>query len=172
MREKSGLRRPAAERFPLNVGQDGTGKLVLAQAFDPRDERAYGLLVLERDENGAATRRVEAREATWNAERGGWDLIDGVAAGRSAPGTGDGREVRIDRRDAIDFIETDVSPKAILARRFRGFAQLLSTPQLSALAREGGLEPEAAPRLVGQCFAGAPVTEILLILALPFLLFP
>jgi lipopolysaccharide export LptBFGC system permease protein LptF len=170
VREKSAILRPAADRFPLNVVQDGTGKLVLAQAFDPRDERAYGLLVLERDEKGAATRRVEAREATWNAERGGWDLIDGVAAGRSAPGTGDGREVRIDRRDAIDFIETDVSPKAILARRFRGFAQLLSTPQISALAREGGIEPEAATRLVGQRFAGALVNVMMLIIALPFFL--
>jgi lipopolysaccharide export LptBFGC system permease protein LptF len=46
----------------------------------------------------------------------------------------------------------------------------LSTPQISALAREGGIEPEAATRLVGQRFAGALVNVMMLIIALPFFL--
>jgi lipopolysaccharide export LptBFGC system permease protein LptF len=170
VREQSAILQASADRFPVKIVQDGAGKLVLGLAFDPKDERMYGLLVLERDDKGAAVRRIEAREATWNSERGGWDLVEGIAAGRSAPGSGDGREVRIDRREPIDFIETDVSPKAILARRFRGFAQLLSTAQISGLAREGGIDDGSATRLVGQRFAGALVNLLMLVIALPFFL--
>lgn len=170
VREKSSILQPAAERFAVNLIRDSDDRLVLARAFDPATERAFGFLVLERDEKGAATRRVEAREATWNAERGGWDLVDGIAAGRSAPGSGDAREVRIDRREPIAFIETDVAPKAILSRRFRGFAQLLSTKEIDTLASEGGIDRADATRLVGQRFAGALVNLLMLVICLPFFL--
>jgi lipopolysaccharide export LptBFGC system permease protein LptF len=170
VREHNAILRPSVEKFGLNIVQDGAGKLVLAQAFDPMTETAFNLLVLERDEKGAAVRRIEAPTATWDEVRGGWRLVDGVAAGRSAPGSGAGREVRIDRKEPIDFVETDVSPKAILTRRFRGFAQLLSTPQISELARDGGLAANDATRLIGQRFAGACVNLFMLVICLPFFL--
>lgn len=162
--------RPSARAFSVRLTRDDDNRLVLAQAFDPVTLEAEDLLVVERDERGAATRRIQAPRARWNDERGGWELTDGTATGRSAPGTGDGREVRIDRSEPIAFIATDVSPKAILSRRFRGFAQLLSSPEIAALARDGGLDPGDATRLVGQRFAGALVNLLMLVICLPFFL--
>ncbi|MCE2881466.1 MAG: LptF/LptG family permease [Planctomycetaceae bacterium] len=149
---------------------DGENKLLLAQSFDPVTLEAENLLVIERDERGAAIRRIEAPRARWSEERGGWELEEGMAAGRSAPGSGEGREVRIDRSEPVAFVETDVSAKAILSRRFRGFAQLLSSPEIAALARDGGLDPADATRLVGQRFAGALVNLLMLVICLPFFL--
>ena len=72
VREHNAILRPSVEKFGLNIVQDGAGKLVLAQAFDPMTETAFNLLVLERDEKGAAVRRIEAPTATWDEVRGGW----------------------------------------------------------------------------------------------------
>ncbi|MFZ9915685.1 MAG: LptF/LptG family permease [Phycisphaerales bacterium] len=161
---------PSARSFAVRLTLDGENKLLLAQSFDPVTLVAENLLVIERDERGAAIRRIEAPRARWSEERGGWELEDGMAAGRSAPGSGEGREVRIDRSEPVAFVETDVSAKAILSRRFRGFAQLLSSPEIAALARDGGLDPADATRLVGQRFAGALVNLLMLVICLPFFL--
>ena len=154
----------------MRLVQDRERKLVLIQSFDPISATARGLVVIERDGTGAATLRIESPRATWDGANGGWVLEKGVAAGRSAPGSGEGREVRIDRVEEVSFVATDISPKAILARRFRGFAQLLSSPEIAALARDGGIDAAAASRLVGQRFAGTCVNLLMLAICLPFFL--
>jgi lipopolysaccharide export LptBFGC system permease protein LptF len=173
VREHSSILRPTVESFSVKLVEDKSGRLVLAQRFDPATETISNLVVLERDANGGAVRRIEAPKATWNAERIGWDLENGFAAGRSAPGPGGaaaGTAARIDEREPIDFVATDISPRSILARRFRGFAQLLSAPQIAELAREGGIDDTGAARLVGQRFAGALVNLLMLAICLPFFL--
>lgn len=170
VREHSSILQASAQGFAVKLVEDAEGKLVLAQWFDPATETLTGVLVLERDASGAAVRRIEARAATWSAERGGWILEGGLASGRSAPGSGDGREARIDRQASVDFVATDVSPKAILSRRFRGFAQLLSSTQIEALADDGSIARADATRLVGQRLAGACVNLLMLAIALPFFL--
>ncbi len=170
VREHKAILRDSVDSFPINLVRDGRDQLILAQAFDPATETLTNLLVLERDEKGAAIRRIEAPSAVWDDEQRGWVLQDGVSAGRSAPGSGEGREVRIDRKEPIAFVATDLSPKAILSRRFRGFAQLLSTPQISALARDGGVTQSDATRLIGQRFAGCCVNLLMLVICLPYFL--
>lgn len=170
VREHKAILRASVASFPINLVKDGQDQLILAESFDPATETITNLLVLERDEKGAATRRIEAPLANWNESAGGWDLQDGVSAGRSAPGAGEGREVRIDKKESIAFVASDLSPKAILARRFRGFAQLLSTPQITELAREGGIDQSVATRLIGQRFAGCCVNLLMLVICMPFFL--
>ena len=63
-----------------------------------------------------------------------------------------------------------MAPRAILARRFRGFAQLLSSPQITELASEGGIGIPAATRLIGQRFAGACANLLMLVICMPFFL--
>ena len=170
VREHSAILEPSVRSFPVRLVQDRERKLVLIQSFDPISATARGLVVIERDGTGAATRRIESPRATWDGANGGWVLEKGGAAGRSAPGSGEGREVRIDRVEEVSFVATDISPKAILARRFRGFAQLLSSPEIAALARDGGIDAAAASRLVGQRFAGTCVNLLMLAICLPFFL--
>ena len=176
VRETESILQAGVRGFPVRLVQDINGTLILAQSFEPATETAQHFLVIERDERGGATRRIEARSATWNQERGGWTLVEGLASGRAAPtNSGDASRAnpnaaRIDRSEAIDFVATDISPKSILARRFRGFAQLLSAPQIAELARDGGLDQGVATRIVGQRFAGACVNLLMLVICLPFFL--
>ncbi|MFM7132695.1 MAG: LptF/LptG family permease [Planctomycetota bacterium] len=169
-RDHEAILESAAQRFPVRLTEDGSRRLICAERFEPATNELVNLIVIERDEKGAATRRIEAERGQWSEERGGWILERGLAAGRSRPGSGDGREARIDRVEAVDFAETDLSPKALLVRRVRGFAQLLSARQINDLAAEGGIDSADATRLVGQRFAGVCVNLLMLAITLPFFL--
>lgn len=169
-RDESAILQQSASSFSVKLIQDGQGKLLLAQSFDPLTDVATGLLVIERNESGAAVRRIEAARASWDDARDGWVLEQGFVTGRSSPGAGEGREARVDRSEPIDFVATDVSPDAIRARYFRGFAQLLSAQKVAELAAEGGITESDATRLVGQRFAGACVNLLMLMITLPFFL--
>lgn len=169
-RDESSILRASANEFAVRLMQDRNGRLLLAQRFDPALDEMSGVLVIERDERGAATRRIEAPRATWDDARKGWILEKGVATGRSRPGNGDARDGRLERTEPIGFIATDISPDAVRARYFRGFAQLLSTQKINELAAEGGVSGADAMRLVGQRFAGACVNLLMLLITLPFFL--
>ena len=169
-RDESAILQAAANEFPVRLMQDGTGKLLLARRFDPSADVLDGVVVIERDERGAAVRRVEATRATWDDARTGWNLEQGIATGRGAPIEGAEPGARIDRSEQADFVATDISPDAIRARYFRGFAQLLSAQKIGELAAEGGISQSDATRLVGQRFAGACVNLLMLLIVLPFFL--
>jgi len=170
VRENSAILQQTAQSFPVKLIEDRGARLLLASSFDPATESLQNLVVLERDEHGAATRRIEAPRARWNAKAGGWDLENGFASKRTTRERQGAREVRIEPQEGVTFIASDVSPRAILARRFRGFAQLLSSPQITQLASEGGIDVGTATRLVGQRFAGACVNLLMLVIVLPFFL--
>ena len=169
-RDESAILQAAANEFPVRLMQDGTGKLLLARRFDPSADVLDGVVVIERDERGAAVRRVEATRATWDDARTGWNLEQGIATGRGSPSEGAEPGARIDRSEQADFVATDISPDAIRARYFRGFAQLLSAQKIGELAAEGGISQSDATRLVGQRFAGACVNLLMLLIVLPFFL--
>ena len=169
-RDESAILQAAANEFPVRLMQDGAGKLLLARRFDPSADVLDGVVVIERDERGAAVRRVEATRATWDDARTGWNLEQGIATGRGAPSEGAEPGARIDRSEQADFVATDISPDAIRARYFRGFAQLLSAQKIGELAAEGGISQSDATRLVGQRFAGACVNLLMLLIVLPFFL--
>lgn len=169
-RDEESILQPAAREFAVRLTRDRDERLFLAKAFDPLTEVATGVLVIERSAEGAAERRIEAARAVWNEDAKRWDLEEGFVTGRSAPGAGDGREARIDRVEPIAAITTDLSPDALRARYFRGFAQLLSAAKISELAEEGGVSRSDATRLIGQRFAGACVNLLMLMVVLPFFL--
>jgi lipopolysaccharide export LptBFGC system permease protein LptF len=170
VRDHSSILQRTVQQFPVKLIEDRDRRLMLAASFDPATNTASGMVILERDEAGAAIRRIEAAHGVWNAERGGWELERGTFTRRTTRDGSDAREVRIEPPEAIAFIESDVAPRAILARRFRGFAQLLSAPQISALASEGGIDMPTATRLIGQRFSGACVNLLMLVISLPFFL--
>jgi len=170
VREHSSILAPTAQGFPVKLFEDRAGRLMLAASFDPATETARGLVFLERNELGAATRRIEADRAAWDSERGGWALEGGRASRRTAKDGADGREIEVSPPEAVEFIASDAAPRVLLARRFRGFAQLLSAPQIGKLASEGGVDFATASRLIGQRFAGACVNLLMLVVCLPFFL--
>lgn len=170
VRDHSALLQRTVQDFPVKLIEDRDRRLLLASSFDPATETARDMVILERDAAGGATRRIEARTATWDAARAGWMLEGASVTRRTTAGATDGREVRIESEPAVDFIASDVAPRAILARRFRGFAQLLSSRQIGDLAAEGGIDTPTATRLIGQRFSGACVNLLMLVICLPFFL--
>ncbi len=170
VREHDAIFSDGVARFAVPLIEDEAHSLVLAGSFEPQSETARNLLVIERDEEGRAKRRVVAPEATWNDERKGWDLLGGTASGREIPDVRATRETRIDKSEPCDFVATDVSPREIMSRHFRSYAQLLSIQQITQLAAEGGMEPSVASRLTGMRFAGASVNLLMLAICLPFFL--
>jgi len=170
VREHKAILQPTVQEFPVKLIEDRERRLLLASGFDPLTNTARNLVVLERDERGAATRRIEADSAVWDENRGGWALTGGSASKRTTRETAGAREVVIGDTEAIEFIESDVAPRAILARRFRGFAQLLSSPQISELASEGGIEfADVQPREEIARFHLHPWI-LMLVICMPFFL--
>jgi len=170
VREHSAILAPTVQGFSVRLFEHREGQLMLASSYDAASRTAHGLVFLERDERGAATRRVEAARAVWNDERGGWDLDGGQATRRSMKDGPDGREVVVSAAESVDFVASDAGPQVLLARRFRGFAQLLSSPEIGKLASEGGIDFPTASRLIGQRFAGACANLLMLVVCLPFFL--
>ncbi len=170
VREHDAIFSDGVARFSVPLIEDASGALFLAGKFEPQTEEATDLLVIERDAEGRATRRIVAETASWDAERKGWVLVGGTASGRAIPDVHATRETRIDQSEPCDFFATDVSPREIMSRHFRSYAQLLSIGQLNQLAADGGMDASTAARLTGMRFAGASVNLLMLAICLPFFL--
>lgn len=106
---------------PLTL--DGSGRLFRAANFHADTNTLDGVYILERDENGKATRAITAQSATYND--GGWDLTQGMARERGAATPKP--EVPIDR------IETSLDPNTLRMNRYESYAQSLSFMQVSQM---------------------------------------
>ena len=116
----AGQRSLGASAVPLTA--DGLGRLFYARSFDADAGTVEGLYIWERDAVGLQTRRIYAPRAQWN--NGGWDLTDAVA--KSTMG-------HDPQPESILRIETDLDPNALKMRRFAGYAQNLSWPQIGQM---------------------------------------
>lgn len=106
---------------PLTL--DGSGRLFRAANFHADTNTLDGVYILERDENGKATRAITAQSAIYND--GGWDLTQGKARERGAATPKP--EVPIDR------IETSLDPNTLRMNRYESYAQSLSFMQVAQM---------------------------------------
>lgn len=200
VRDHKDLRHQGSSRFPITLTRDGDRNLLQAAAFDPLTGQIEDLLVIERSETGAATRRITADRAVHDPVRKGWTLeggraisalrarkgtggTDGTGAG-GAPGgsaeesgrSGDaGDSAGIDFGDTnfmkpISFIESTLTPQALVVKRFRLYAQMLDLAQVRLLQREGGADDATVTRLTLSRFAGPIANLLVLAVAVPFFL--
>ncbi len=116
-----GSRSLGSSVVPLTL--DGSGRLFRAANFDADSNTLEGVYILERDENGKATRAITAAQATYHD--GGWDLEDGFARARGAATPQP--ELPIDR------IETSLDPNTLRMNRYESYAQSLSFMQVSQM---------------------------------------
>jgi lipopolysaccharide export system permease protein len=152
---------------PLTV--DSGGNLLHAVRFDPLTSRITGFLGLERDDSGSLVRRVTARAAAWDGERRCWVLEDGRSMRRERPSATPG-EGGPAEPVAVDSWPSDLSPKSITARHHRLFAQMLSTPELRAIAEAGAIERSQADRMQLGRIGLVAVNLLVLAIAVPFYL--
>jgi lipopolysaccharide export system permease protein len=130
-----GARQLGSARVPLTL--DGSGRLFRAASFDADTGTMSGVYILERDENGKATRAITADEAFYRDH--GWDLTQGSARQR---GTATPQPPI-----AIDRIETSLDPNELRMNRYESYVQSLSFAQVSQmLARPSLIDPAKRAR--------------------------
>jgi lipopolysaccharide export LptBFGC system permease protein LptF len=153
--------------FPVHFTRDAHGALYHAHAFDPRDSTLHDLTILERDELGRTVRRIAAKTARWTEEGpegSGWRLDEAVAL-TLAPVEGD---EPAQRREAITFYASDLSPHAITMRRYGEFASMLSLRQISEmLATPGVADARMLRRYRYSRFAAVLINVVVMWMALP-----
>jgi lipopolysaccharide export LptBFGC system permease protein LptF len=130
-----GARQLGSARVPLTL--DGSGRLFRAASFDADTGTMSGVYILERDENGKATRAITADEAVYRDH--GWDLTQGIARQRGTATPQPPIE--------IDRIETSLDPNELRMNRYESYAQSLSFAQVSQmLARPSLIDPAKRAR--------------------------
>lgn len=120
------------EAMGQSLCADGRGNLFFIKSFDPQTGVVQGLYCWERDSTGLLARRVYARSATYRD--GGWNLTDGTAQARAQSGGG--------AIQPVARLETDMDPTTLKLRRFEGFGNNLSTPQLAQLIARYRAQPQ------------------------------
>jgi lipopolysaccharide export LptBFGC system permease protein LptF len=162
------LSRTDRAAFPVALTRDSSGNLLFAGSFDPERQRITGFIGLERDERGSLRRRTTATSATWDEERGAWQLEGGTAVVRD-PAVRDGAVRSPPPAPAAEWV-TDLSPKAITARHYRLFAQMLSSDDLGRIAAAGAIDPGQADRMRLGRVGSVAVNLLVLAIAVPFFL--
>jgi lipopolysaccharide export LptBFGC system permease protein LptF len=168
MLDHSDLGRRDRASFPVTVTRDSAGNLLYASSFDPESHRISGFLGLERDERGSLIRRTTAPSAIWDEARSTWVLTGGTSVLRD-PAVRDGVTQSPPPMPAAEW-KTDLSPKAITARHYRLFAQMLSSADLGKLAEAGALERSQADRMQFGRVGSVLVNLLVLAIAVPFFL--
>jgi len=169
VRDHNDLQRAGSQRFPVPLTRDGENNLLRATAFDPRTGEVEGLLLIERNERGAALRRITADSAIYDSERRGWLLTGGRAISR---GPGPDESVVPDEgfMTPVDFVASALTPQAIKVRRFRLYAQMLDLEQVRLMRGEGGTDDATVMRLTLSRFAGPLANLLVLAVSIPFFL--
>jgi lipopolysaccharide export LptBFGC system permease protein LptF len=168
MRDHGDLGKPGGASFAVPLTRDSSGNLLYAARFDPESGIITGFLGLERDDRGSLVRRVTAEAASWDAARSSWVLRAGSAIRRD-PAVREGSSVQEPPTPAESW-PTDLSPRALTARNYRLFAQVLSTPELGRLADAGAIERSQADRMAYGRFGSVLVNVLVLVVAVPFFL--
>ena len=168
MLDHGDLARTDRAAFQVPLTRDSAGNLLYASSFDPEARRAVGFLGLERDPAGSLVRRTTAAAATWDEGRGAWILEGGQCVVRD-PAVREGSTQARPPEPAAEW-RTDLSPKAITARHYRLFAQMLSSRDLGAIAAAGALDRGQADRMQLGRVGTVLVNLLVLVAAIPFFL--
>lgn len=150
--------------FETPLIKDGSGRLWYARVFDAETNTLEGLHIWERDEAGRVTRRIVADKAVWHANA--WMLDNGrsVSASEStvaAPGMG----------KPVDHIQTSLNPEVLVAKRFEGYGNNLSSRQIGAMFKGAPMDAptrERFERVRWGRYATLLGNLLALVLVLPF----
>jgi lipopolysaccharide export LptBFGC system permease protein LptF len=155
----------AVDAFPVKFTDDAAGTLLQAASFDPGSETLTRPTLIERDAAGRTTRRWWAAKAHWNAQEGGWDLVDG----RTVEITADGRGSTASKPATI--VKTDLSPMRLTMRRYGQVASMLSLSQINEMLQwPEARESAALRRSAVSRFAIVVLNVLILAISLPFFL--
>jgi len=158
--QDAGSRALGAAAVPLTL--DGSGRLFRAASFDADTNTLEGVYILERDEQGKATRAITARSATYR--NGGWDLVGATAQIRGTP--------TIEPAVPISRIESSLDPNELRMNRYESYSQALSFRQISQMLNRKTLTDPVKraryTRIKWGRFAVMISSLLALVIAMPF----
>ncbi len=157
---EAGTHHLGAAAVPLTL--DGSGRLFRAASFDADTNTLEGVYILERDDNGKASRAITAKSATYRD--GGWDLTNGQEQIRGT--------ATIESPTPLARIESSLDPNELRMNRYESYSQALSFRQISQmLSRETLTDPAKRARYTrikwGR-FAVMISSLLALVIAMPF----
>ncbi|PCI09008.1 hypothetical protein COB72_07320 [bacterium] len=157
---QAGTHQLKAAAVPLTL--DGSGRLFRAASFDSETETLQGVYILERDDQGKASRVITANTATYS--NGGWDLVNGKAQIRGS--------ALIEPFTPLARIETSLDPNELRMNRFESYSQALSFRQISQMLNRETLTDPAKraryTRIKWGRFAMMISSLLALIISMPF----
>ncbi|MHC5002943.1 MAG: LptF/LptG family permease [Planctomycetota bacterium] len=167
LRGHGDVSRQGVDVFPIGFVNDGRGNLFQSPYFDPQAGTLQDVTILERDEAGRTLRRINASLAEWDDARRGWALENGVAI--RLPREDRPEDAEPERwREAIDFYESPLDPRALMIHRYGQFAGMLSLRQIGEMLESPALtDPAALLRQRYARFATVGVNLLVLFIALP-----
>ncbi|MGI9014377.1 MAG: LptF/LptG family permease [Phycisphaerales bacterium] len=170
IRSHGELESSAASAFPIPFTADSNGSLLQARAFLWTKDRLERPTILVRDARGRTSERIAATAATWDETAGAWRLEDGRSLARGNDNLAEGSpDVMIDA--PADLFVTDLSPRVLMMRRYRQFAQMLGPQQIQELMQsEGVVDVDALARIRYGRYSVVLSNMLLLIITLPFFL--
>ncbi|HEX7010027.1 MAG TPA: LptF/LptG family permease [Phycisphaeraceae bacterium] len=133
-RSKSQVKHGAAVSFQVMFTPDEQGRLFSAATFDAAGGELIGVSILERDDRGMVLRRIQAERAIWDADRQGWRLYPLGYAVRPQLALDDVPDALAPHDpEPVEFIATELSPAALLAKQASIYPRLLSLRTLQGL---------------------------------------
>lgn len=148
---------------------DSHDALYSGTAFSVTDQTMTDVVILERDASKLARSHVYADTAVWDAERGGWELINGRRVTHETEETTPGE--RIARTETLTFIKTDLDPTTLFAWHRSQFRSLLNLNQLVDLRDKPHLvDTNEIIRLIHSRFSLPVMNVLILAIGLPFFL--
>jgi len=127
------------EAYELWFMSDGKGSLFCTKRYDEKTRAMRRPTIILRRQLESpvweVTGKIEADRAVYNPARGGWELVNG-ARRDILRGTGEAGVIL--EPEPVDFYETDLTPADIPLRRQENYKSLLSSRQLSELAKKRG----------------------------------
>jgi len=180
LRDHEDIGTESIRSFEVRFTPDRQDALFQSPLFDPRTGRLESPTIIERDERGRTVRRLTATRATWTQDhsvdgedgRSGWVLEDGVAIDLAGAATAESVGAPRRSRVAVDFYETDLSPRVLTVRRHGEYAAMLNLRQIDeVLDMPGIVKQESVARSLLRHrysrFASVLVNVLVMWLALP-----
>lgn len=152
--------------FETPLVKDGSGRLWYARVFNADTNTIEGVHVWERDDAGRVQARVVAEAARW--EGGAWVFengrrVDARVATSAASNVG----------QPIERLETSLNPEVLVAKRFEGYGNNLSSRQIGAMFEGAPMDSatrERFERVRWGRYATLLGNVLALVLVLPFFL--
>lgn len=164
--------KPGDERYEIWYMVDGNGSLICTKQFDEKTQTMIKPYIICRREitptRWEVVGKIEAEKATYNEKAGGWDLTGGVYLRISGVDHNNATQ----KLEPVAFYETDITPTTIPMRQQEGYKSLLSSRQLSALARHRGTRMKDQADLILQKHSRVTdpiINMVMLMVALPVL---